>query len=277
MIIRVESAEKMIEDICDFLDIVPEYLEERIKDISEAASTKEDYSEAFLRLSEEFVAENTSDTLDKIYFCHLARSVDTPEELLPLQKLLTTENSFSLFLKEYGVDFLLANNELLLRYKGKVITKKQMFNPIDLDNRGGHLSYRLGQIKDKDFCINGFLHTIDPEKSTDGYYQQLMYGPEILQDMDSFLEINMCNEYCKRSKYYFAIAMVPLTDVIFDEYSEQYYEDNKTSAYLAFCFKFLLDWYNCPAWSCSLSNEVLRLNDYSSVTIDHYIELGDVI
>ena len=30
MIINVENADEMIEDICEYLDIVPEYLEERI-------------------------------------------------------------------------------------------------------------------------------------------------------------------------------------------------------------------------------------------------------
>ena len=59
MIIGVESVEKMIDDICDFLDIVPEYLEERIVDIADKAASEDDYSQAFLRLSEEFISENT--------------------------------------------------------------------------------------------------------------------------------------------------------------------------------------------------------------------------
>ena len=64
MVIGVESIEKMIDDICDFLDIVPEYLEERIVDIADKSASEEDYSQAFLRLSEEFISENTGESIN---------------------------------------------------------------------------------------------------------------------------------------------------------------------------------------------------------------------
>ena len=78
MVIGVESVEKMIDDICDFLDIVPEYLKERIVDIADKSASEEDYSQAFLRLSEEFISENTGESINEVYFCHLTRSIDKP-------------------------------------------------------------------------------------------------------------------------------------------------------------------------------------------------------
>jgi len=273
MIINVENTTKMIEDICTFLDIVPEYLEERIKEISDVAAAEEDYSKAFLKLSEEFISENTSSKLSDVWFCHLTRSIGQPRELLPLKTLLTSENAFSDFLKCHSIEFQADNDMLLMFCNGNLIPGIKLYDPTKWDNEHTRLAGRLGYLGVKDFCVNGFLHAIEPEKSTDGYYGNLIDGPELLQDLDAFFHTNLCEEYCKRSKYYYAIAKVPLSDIIFDERSDLNYEGDRTNAYLSLCFEFLLSWYTQQRWSSILHNEKFRINDYSTVTIDHYIEL----
>lgn len=275
MIIRVESVETMIDDICDFLDIVPEYLKERIIDIADEAASEDDYSQSFLRLSEEFISENTGESISEVYFCHLTRSIDRPSILLPLKTLLTTNNSFTDFLKEHSLEFEVENSELVMKYNGNPVPRDRVYDRKKWDNNHARLAGRLGWLGEKDFCVNGFLHVVEPEKSTDVYFRYLMDGPELLRDLDAFFHTNMCGEYCKKSKYYCAIAKVKLHDVIFDERSDLNVQGDRTKKYLSLCFEFLLSWYNQTKWSNILHNERLRLDDYSSLAVDHYIEFTD--
>lgn len=273
MVIGVESVEKMIDDICDFLDIVPEYLEERIVDIADKAASEEDYSQAFLRLSEEFISENTGESISEVYFCHLTRSIDKPSVLLPLKTLLTTNNSFTHFLREYSVEFEIEKNELVMKYNGNPVPRNRVYDPTSWDNDHARLAGRLGWLGTKDFCINGFLHAVEPERSTDDYYRYLMNGPELLQDLDAFFHSRMCDEYCKRSKYFYAIVKIPLKNIIFDERNDLNIDEDRTSIYLSLCFEFLLSWYEGTRYYSRLHNEMLRLDDYAEVSVDRYIEL----
>lgn len=273
MMINVESVDRMIDDICEMLDIVPEYLMEQLLKISESASEADDYCGAFLGLSELFIQEHTSEKIENIYFCHLTRSIDKPSGILPIQALLTTENSFSLFLKEYSLRFFLEDEQLVMEYQGKRISPLKLYDPDRFENKHVRLAGRLGYIGVKDYCVNGFVHAIDPEKSTDGYYRLLMHGPEILQDLDEFLHTNMCMEYIKRSKFYYAVSKVPLSNVIFDQRQDFNVEGDRTKIYLSICFEFLLSWYTKTRWTSILHNEMIRMNDYETIVIDHYIEL----
>ena len=184
-----------------------------------------------------------------------------------------TDNSFSNFLKEHNVEFYSKNENIMMLYKGKPIPPIKLYNPDSIDNKHTRLAGRLGWCGEKDYCVNGFLFGMEPENSTDFYYQYLMDGPELLRDIDAFLHTNMCKEYRKISKYYLAFAKVPLNEVIFDDMELNIKED-RTKQYLALCFQFLLSWYTRGSkWNRSLYNTMIRMNDYTFVNIDHYLEL----
>lgn len=77
----------------------------------------------------------------------------------------------------------------------------------------------------------------------------------------------------KRSKLYYAVAKVPLNSIIFDQRQDFNIDGDRTKIYLSICFEFLLSWYTKSRWTSILHNEMIRMNDYESIEIDHYIEL----
>ena len=160
-----------------------------------------------------------------------------------------------------------------MKYNGNPVPRNKVYDPTSWDNDHVRLAGRLGWLGTKDFCINGFLHAVEPERSTDDYYRYLMNGPELLQDLDAYFHTQMCDEYCKRSKYFYAIAKIPLKNIIFDERNDLNIDEDRTKTYLSLCFEFLLSWYEGTRYYSRLHNEVIRLDDYAEVSVDHYIEL----
>ena len=72
MAINVECIDRMIEDICDYLDIVPEYLQERILDIWDASIEDKFFdSNKFYKLSVSFVSEYSDEKIEEVCLCHL--------------------------------------------------------------------------------------------------------------------------------------------------------------------------------------------------------------
>lgn len=273
MDINVECIDRMIDDICNYLDIVPEYLQERIIDIWDASFEDKLFDvNKFYELSASFVSEYREEEIEEVCFCHLTRCIGQPHVLLPLSELLTTNNTFSNFLKEHKIEFYRKNENIVMAYRGKPIPSIKIYDPNRVENDHTRLAGRLGWCGEKDYCINGFLFGIDPENSTDLYYHSLMDGPELLQDLDSFLRTNLCQEYKKRSKYCLAIARVPLNKIIYDDGSNTGIDETKL--YLAHCFRFLLSWYTRGnRWNRSLYNAMIRMGDYELVNVDHYLEL----
>lgn len=255
----------MIEDICDYLDIVPEYLREKIEDMGDKAIVDDMFNcSKFVDLSERFIAEHNNDPLDEVYLCHLARSIDVPKILLPLPDLLTTKNSFSDFLQKHNIQFAYDENRFEMYYKGRKVSDF---------SRAPRLKIRLGHYDEPDFCVNGFAFAIEPKISTDGYYDRLFKGPELLQDIDDCLDKTLSKDFRKISNYYLVIVKVPLSDIIFDEREDLNVPGDRTKMYLSACFEFLLAWYSKGNYCCYLHNEKLRLSDYTSIEVDHCIKL----
>lgn len=273
MIINVENPVHMINDICAFLNISEDILKDSIDNFFESAKTDLWYDmEIFNKLSEQFVDMHFTEPLEKIFFCHLTRSIATPEILMPVYELLTSTNDYSEFLNENGLFFEKYNNRLSMIYKGRRVLENEIYDSNRFENNHNRLAGRLGFCGEPDYCINGFTFAINPEYSTDGYYYSLKRSPELLQDIDSFLDTNLCEEFFKISKYYFAICEVPLQKVIFDGRDDLNSCLNRTKSYLSLCFEFLASWYRHESDSI-LPNTMLRMDDYTKIKVDHYIEL----
>lgn len=276
MIIRVENTDEMISDICEYLDVVPEFLEESIIKIGNSSFDNGIFNEdLFFSQSERFIVENNSQQLDGMFLCHLTRSIDCPQVLFPLRTLLTTSNSFSSFVKENGIVFLSNDSKLQMRFHGEIVPETALYNPMSIGNKHIRLAKRLGLLGTGDFCVNGFAFAIAPDRSTDNYYQRLMRGPELLQDIDKLLSTNLSDLYCKKTKYYFALAQVPLNSVIVDANNGSSEYSFSTEKYLSRCFEFLLEWYLKDAYSLFF-NPMIRMNDSSPVAVDYYIELSSI-
>ena len=79
MIINVECVDKMIEDICEYLDVVPEYLKECILDIANDSMDGKCFNlEKFMELLNELILEYNSEPIMN-YICHLTRNIGKPE------------------------------------------------------------------------------------------------------------------------------------------------------------------------------------------------------
>lgn len=72
-----------------------------------------------------YVAQNKQHALEEVYLCHVARKLNTDNymSLLPLNELLTTQNSFSTFLKDHHISFENSPQGIdTLIYKGKYVS-----------------------------------------------------------------------------------------------------------------------------------------------------------
>lgn len=96
--------------------------------------------------------------------------------------------------------------------------KRHLITPQQLLSSGHHqlLAKRLGYLGEADFCINGFTFWPDIEKTTDGYYNDLDFGPEVIGCIGRYIGNELWREYRKKTKYYGVVFKVPVNEIIFD-------------------------------------------------------------
>lgn len=221
--------------------------------------------------SKPFIQSNLTHNIDSVYLYHLNRSIDEPKELYPLYKVLTTINPFYEYLLSKEIEFEYLNQIIYLKYKGQRIPKSRIYVPGDPHKGDNLLARRFGYFDTPDFCINGFIHPINPQESTDGYYYHLYAGPELLECLERFLKIpGLQMEYKQKSKYYYSAVLLPIEDIVFDNNESIDSSEKKTYEFLYSCISFLSDWHNdYPV----LSNRIIRVNDHKSLTVHHNILL----
>lgn len=273
MIIRVDTKENLLIDLCYFLNIDIADLYFAISDLYEKSMCDLYFDEnRFFELSSQFISERNNDILEEVYLCHLTRSIDCPTVLMPLPQLLTTDNSFTSFLNRNKLEFSYEYSKIFVRYKGVQIDEDKL-SAIDRAKRYyGRLGNRFGYNILKDYCVNGFMFAINPETSTDNYYAYLKQGPELLQDLDAFLQTDLCSEFCKLSNMYFALSKVSINDVIYDENEQISDLNEKTKTYLSICFKAVYDLF-VKSSDTILDNAKLRIADDKEIGVDAYIEV----
>ena len=130
--------------------------------------------------------------------------------LLPLREVLTTENSFSLFLANHQI-FFTENLQGIgaLVYREKYIewwrNENDGFNPARFKNR-----------LTEDFCVNGFQFLYDIINSAHPDYALYARAPEFLQDLDYLLETQLVNDFRAESQTFVALCRVPKEKIVFD-------------------------------------------------------------
>lgn len=183
MIIRTETYRDLEEDIATICDCVEEFIYERISDFdSQCIDGFDSDWDRFYELIDQFVDENADLSLG-MYIYHLARHLSESTELLSLKELLLTRNPFSAFLADNDIVFKEQDGRLAFYHKRHLIAPQQLLS-------SGHhhlLAKRLGYLGEADFCINGFTFWPDIEKTTDGYYNDLDFGPEIIGCIERYI------------------------------------------------------------------------------------------
>lgn len=238
MIIRTDKLELMEEDVSDIMDLDIEYIYERLKEFYEL-SMDGCYLDPvkFNKMIENLVSENVNlEGVFEIYLYHLGRHFEEPKTLLPLNDVLLLDTRLSAYLKSKNIHFNEKREELELYFKGKLI-------PRDVIECSGCnlLACRLGYYEDKDYCINGFAFWPSIKNSPDEYFLHLQEGPEILQNLEEFLKIDLTSEYKSKTKYYGIVCKVSIQDIIFDEKDRLIGIDEKIKYYIAGCLKYLFN------------------------------------
>ncbi len=210
MFIDTHTKDTMLNSICHLLNITHIEL---IKYLILFESETENYGE-FLQKVDLFIEERVRIYPDEVLFFHLTRRLVGTENDIEgrnLANLLLTENSFSLLLKKFDMNFIRGNHHIDLIYKGKLI---------DWDNcENGNSSYmksRLGYFEGReDFCFNGFA--FEDLLYKNNYARQLYCMPEFLSQIVQCLNCTeLGNYYYNNSKYYCFEYKLPLEEVIID-------------------------------------------------------------
>jgi len=252
-----ESIEKCF---CEYLDVCVSDLDDFFQNVN-VLSTKNGYTDGDIlnRVFDEFISERLiDDKIESFLFYHLSRRLkeyDESEDVLNLEELLTTENSFSRFLRGHKVEFVNEDGKLEIYYNGQ-------HKPLDntsLDNVP-YLRWRLGHTSRIDYCINGFM--LRDRIFKNNYARTLWFGPEIIQVLAKVLQNNEIQcDYLKKSVYYCYEYCIPKTKIIFDD-KEELLDSEKTNYFLIQILQRLYDYYVSDSrYLFDHDNSILRLSD----------------
>lgn len=266
MIVRTETYKDMEKDIATLMDVDEMFLYETMHDISEKClcGFHSDWDK-YESLIDDFITEYADlDIIDEIYVYHLSRHIVQPKELWPLRELLITENEFSDFLKKNKIHFMLREDNLEFYYDNRLISPEQIL-------QSGHfhlLAKRLGYLGEADYCVNGFSFWPNIDKTSEGYFQDLQRGPEILENLGRFIGKDLWRDYKKQSKYYGIVFKVPMLEIIYDGIDGLFTKEERAGFFIKKALFYLNDCYrNCPGGN----NLMLRVSDTKKVVVDHCI------
>ncbi|WP_129739100.1 hypothetical protein [Massilimicrobiota timonensis] len=268
MIIRTENIEEMEKDLNELLNIKCS-LKEYFTHFEQMYNCIMNFDERF-RNDVDFLIKEKREEVTEIYAYHLARLISVPKKLYPLKELLTTHNDLTDFLSQHRIYFREKNNELILYINDREIKREE----IQSSNR--HLFTRIGYYDNVqgDYCINGFAFFNDIKNNSDDYYLSLINGPEILFDLDIYInektgvKSDLCQEYMKRTDYYSVVFKAPLSEIIFDG-KDNIIKEEKEHYFLQIALYNLYCFYH----SKSYKNIGIRLDNEKSIEVDHCIHI----
>lgn len=253
MIIRVDTLGNLITDTAYYLGKESQTLLHDIKGIDFQSDDPFGYR---------YIVENKKMQLSEVYLCHIARRLDTDNNmrLLTLIELLTTTNSFSDFLRDHDISFdKSCQNGVELLYHGKVIDWREKRNI-------GYNPARFEMRLRKDFCVNGFQFLYDMVNSTQPNFNLYSCAPEFLQDLDLLLDAGLVNDFRSISHTFIALCRLPIGKIVFDGNEN---DENFEVRYIHSSLRFI--WEYCFPKFKKGHNCILRgLDDYT-VQVEKWI------
>ena len=265
--IDTKTQDALKQEVMKFLNLT----EDEIKQIFESIyynTEKEPRTWVNDFLSEYIVDE----TLECIQMFHLSRRLDGTDlrENNNLEQLLLEDTPISRFFKKHKVTFEKGKGHIDIFFKGKLQPLDNEFN-----YHSGNIYYlksRLGYNTAQDYCVNGFAFRSYLEENR--YFSALSAGPELVQNIESLLDIDgMVLDYYANSKYYCIEYLVPLSEVIFDEYNFPQTDRWKMVAFL--CESILRLYYSWINVSCD-ENLILRLSDDAEMKPEWFVNAEEI-
>ena len=266
MIIRTETYQELEEDLATIMGVEEIVLYEKMQGISRECldGFNSDWDKYEERI-EKFILENANlDMIDEIYVYHLGRHVVEPKELLPLKDVLLSNNKLSEFLRLHDIVFNEKDGNIRFFHEGCLITAEEILSR----EHFRLFAKRLGYLGQADFCVNGFSFWINIEKTSDGYFQDLQRGPEIVENIGRFIGKDLWREYKEISKYYGVVFKMPVEEVVFDGRDSVRTKDEKVRCFIKYALFYLNDFYNGQVGG---NNLMLRIHDNKKVAVDHCI------
>ena len=255
MYIDTHSRESMEESICSILHMHPIELRNQLRIIDNTSADDDDY----IHRLDLFIAEHVDTYPDEILLFHLARRLhgtEASKEGRNLADLLLTDNPFSLFLKNYNIEFIKGEQHIDVRYKGNIVDWDKCWK-----GNASYMKSRLGYFKGReDFCFNGFA--MKDLLYRNSYARELSGVPEFLGQLIECLQCsNVGRKYMDESDYYCYEYRLPLSIVMFDDHDD--YSDALKQRYLLRCVLQRIYQYQIsnPRFMYDHDNPILRLAD----------------
>ena len=156
------------------------------------------------------VKKNLKHNIEKVPFYSVSRRLsDSDNDGISLKELLTEENSFSNFLKRYGLTFKF-NKEIEMYVNG---------NKVDIpddDKYKPYLKFRFSY----DYSFKGYA--FDDQLMNNEVLERVKYGPEFFGHLFNYVDNDdeIIDNYLEQSKLYKFEYLVPIEDIYFENYEE---------------------------------------------------------
>ena len=212
MQLNTTSYQDILKSICSLLELN----EQAILDIIDSGYYMFQQEKQILYIDELYecyfniVKKNFKGNIDKVPFYIISRRLnDTDNDGLSLLELLTGENSFSNFLKEYGLTFEF----------DKVIEMYVKGNKVDIPEESKYkhyLKYRF----EYDYSFKGYAFT--DQLINNEIIEKVKYGPEFFCYLYEYVDNDdeIIDTYFEKSKLYRFEYLVPINEIYFENYEE---------------------------------------------------------
>ena len=265
MYIDTHSRESMEKSICNLFLMHPLELREQLILLDRSSCDDDDY----MYKLDAFIAERVTVYPDEILLFHLARRLHGAEDATEgrnLADLLLSENPFSSFMKDNGIEFLKSAHHIDVIYKGKMVDWDKCWN-----GNSSYMKSRLGYFKGReDFCFNGFAMKDLLYKNS--YARELSGVPEFLGQLVECLQCKSVGwKYMDNSDYFCYEYKLPLSVVMFDDHDR--YSDTLKQRYLVRCVLQRLYQYQTSGsrFMYDHDNPILRLADDYTIPAEYFV------
>ena len=273
MFIDTHTKSGMYSAVCTCFQLNSTELQEKLEDlISYYDYVNHDYDKYIANI-DDFIQNEVKELPEEILFFHLTRRLigaENDSTGYNLVQLLTTQNSFSDFLKEFEIVFKKGSQHIDTIYKGELVDWDKCVCA-NQANRS-YMKKRLGFITGyEDYCFNGLAFQDRILKND--YTRNLFFSPEFLMNLGECLDCkSMAKTYFANSRYFCYEYRLPMHDVIFDNYSECTNEQ-KPYYFIRCVLERLIDYQvSFHREMFDDDNPILRLSDESNMPSQYYID-----
>ncbi|WP_050638544.1 hypothetical protein [Candidatus Stoquefichus sp. SB1] len=219
MQLKTTSYQDILDSLCSALELK----EQVILDIIDSGYYMFQQDHQILYIDELYdcyfsiVKKNLKHNIESIPFYSISRRLnDNDNEGLSLLDLLTGDNSFSNYLKEYGLTFKF-DNEIEMYVNG---------NKVDIPEKDRYKHYLKYRFK-YNYAFKGYA--FDDQLMNNEILEIVKYGPEFFGHLYEYIDNDdeIIDNYLEQSKLYKFEYLVPIDDIYFENYEELTYKEKQ--------------------------------------------------